>query len=91
MSNDAEITMYLYNNLRSDEEVKLKRMEDKVLKIMLKRNDDRRLIWTSNTTGDKRVIRLITLNNDVLWELLTSQVLEISEHALLSRIQDDLP
>lgn len=82
--------MYLYKNLRSDEEAKLKGIEEKVFSIMLKRNDDRRLIWTSGTTEDERVIGLITLGNDVLLELPANQVLEISQHALLSRIQGGL-
>lgn len=93
MSKEAEISMMLYMGLQQQEENKLKRIENHVLKLLRENWDYRRPMWTSRSTTNGRFLQLIVLATpqpEVLFELRDEQLASLSENEVLLQIKNKI-
>ena len=93
MSKEAEVSMMLYKGLQPQEENKLKRIENDVIKLMLEKGDNRRPMWTSKSITNSRFLQLVLLETsqpEVLFELPEDQLANLSESDVVSQIKNKI-
>jgi len=95
MSDDAEVTMMLYEGLLPEEEdiLKRKQMENTVLKALLANSITARPVWRGSAEPGGRVVRLILLAQPeprTLQELQASELQTLSADELNSRLNDSI-
>jgi len=98
MTDHAEVAMALYSDLTEDEEKILKGFESDVVGILPKNTVNARLIWTSRTDDNHRVVECLIANPQskeskkprLLLELSSSELATISRHELRSRLEANL-
>ena len=93
MSKEAKLSMMLYKGLHPQEENKLKRIESDVVKLMLEKGDNRRLMWTSTSIMNSRFLQLVvpeTSQPEVLFELPEEQFANLSESHIVSQIKNKI-
>ncbi|MBC7086842.1 MAG: hypothetical protein H5T43_10910 [Methanomethylovorans sp.] len=93
MSKEAEISMMLYKGLQPQEENKLKRIENHVIKLMLENWDNRRPMWTSTSITNSRFLQLVVMGTsqpEVLFELTEEQLANLSESDIVSLIKNKI-
>ena len=91
MSNEAEVNMAFYINLRASEEKTLKEIESDVVDLMFKKGITARLIWTSRTDANGRFIQLCMYDNPqpkVLFELEEGGFANLSKEELVTRLHN---
>ena len=95
MSDDAEVTMMLYEGLLPEEEdiLKRKQMEDVVVKALLANSIKARPFWKGNAEPGGRVVRLILPVKPeprTLLELPASELQTLSADELNSRLNESI-
>ena len=93
MSKEAEVNMMLYKGLQPQEENKLKRIENDVVKLVLEKGDNRRPMWTSTSITNNRFLQLVvqeTSQPEVLFELSEEQLANLSESDIVSQIKNGM-
>lgn len=93
MSKEAEVSMMLYKGLQPQEENKLKRIENDVVKLLLEKGDNRRPMWTSTSITNNRFLQLVvqeTSQPEVLFELPEEQLANLSESDIVSQIKNGM-
>ena len=93
MTDDAEVTMALYQNLLPEEERVLKEMERDILRMLMENSLSARPIWTGGTEDNSRFVQLALLATPklrVLLELPSSELTTISSDVLLSQLENSI-
>lgn len=93
MSKEAEVSMMLYKGLQPQEENKLKKIENDVIKLMLEKEDNRRPMWTRRSITNSRFLQLVVLETsqpEVLFELPEDQLANLSESDIVSQIKNKI-
>jgi hypothetical protein len=91
MSNDAEMTMLLYENLLPGEESVLKPMESVIIQTLLANSITDRPYWTSSSESRARIVQLILpdkTEDRILLNLTPEEVKNISQNDLLARLDN---
>ena len=93
MFKEAEVSMMLYKGLQPQEENKLKRIENDIVKLMLEKGDNRRPMWMSRSITNSRFLQLVVLETsqtEVLFELPEEQLANLSESDIMSQIKNKI-
>jgi len=93
MSKEAEVSMILYKGLQPQEENKLKRIENDIIKLMLEKGDNRRPMWTRGSITNSPFLQLVVLETsqpEVLFELPEDQLANLSESDIVSQIKSKI-
>jgi hypothetical protein len=93
MSDDAEVTMMLYTDLRPNEESVLKSRESAVFQALLAKSITARPIWTSSAKSGSRTVKLVLPDQPeprVLLVLTPEEAVTLSKDELVSRLNRSL-
>ena len=93
MTDEAEVTILLYQGLLAEEEAALKGLENDVVRVLLENAVTSRAVWMSRTDDNVRSVQLcvpVTPPHTVVLQLPSSEVATLSQSALLSRLRDSL-
>ena len=93
MTEEAEVSILLYSELRPWEENKLKSIENDVFQALLNSGIKKRSIWKSNSNKGYRFVQLIYTeenNTSILCELSEDELNNFSSSDIINRLKDSL-
>lgn len=91
MSDEAELNMLMYKDLKPDEESKLKSLDGDVSTTLVVNGIKNRAMWTSQSETEGRSIRLCIVGKsqiEILFEVTEEELASLSAVDILSHLRD---